>query len=73
MIEDVEKETGVDGKKIIHEAKEQAIQKLEVKREIKKEIEDMIQERVNQGADKDEIEACIRYSQLWGIPVEKCL
>jgi len=25
MIEDVEKETGVDGKKIIHEAKEQAI------------------------------------------------
>ena len=42
-VKDVEKEGVVDGKKILQEAKEQAIQKLEVKREIKEEIEAQIQ------------------------------
>ena len=62
-----------EAKKIKEAAKEKALKKLEIKREIKNEIEELKQKKIEDGADASDMENCVLFSEINGLPVEQCL
>ena len=62
-----------EAKKIKDTAKDKALKKLEIKREIKNEIEELKQKKIDDGADSTDMENCVLFSEINGLPVEECL
>lgn len=46
---------------------------MKVKSEVNEGLKDLIDQRVEEGANREEIEACVIMSDVYGLPVERCL